>query len=265
MFRPVPAWLKVGSYFLILIIAQLIASRVLLLDSMWFYFGIALALSYAFVRSEGHSLKNLGLVPENASDVKHLFGGLGLGLLALLISAGITIGLNGARLVFTGRVDPVFLAILILINLFSAFAQELTYRGYPFQRLLKTYGPWVAQAAVTLPFAIMHLKFQTAVTWQQFLMTWLTTGLGSILYGLCYIKSGKLSLSIGLHLGWNLAQALVPRSPAESKTLLFTLVQDQERYQPLNVLWPYIGISLLLMLIINFLPFAAPRQKRIQS
>lgn len=261
MRKPFPAWLKAGSYFLILILAQLVASRVLLLDSMWYYFSIALVLSFLFLLSEGNSLKSLGFVPENTVDVKLFFGGMGLGSLALLITAVITIGLNDARIIFNGRVEPVFLAILIFIHLFSAFAQEFTYRGYPFQRLLQAYGPWVAQVAVTLPFAIMHLKFQTTVTWQQSLMIWLTTGIGSILFGLCYIKTRKLLLSIGLHMGWNLAQALVPRSPAEGKTLLFTLVQNQEHYRPFNVLGPYIGIALLLIVIINFCSFNADKQK----
>lgn len=245
------AWLKVACYFLIIIAAAWLASKIAVLDSIFFYFGIALLLSYLMLRAEGKSLLSLGFKPENRLDLKHFFVGLLVGIVALLISGGITIWLNGSRLEFTSHIDPFFLIMLLLIHLWSSFAQEFTYRGYPFQQLLKAYGPWVAQLAITLPFAVMHLKLNTPISWQQFLMTWLTTGIGSILYGICYLKTGKLLLSIGLHLGWNLAQALVPRSPQESKTMLFTLTQDERLYHPANVLLPYLGVSILLMLIIS--------------
>jgi membrane protease YdiL (CAAX protease family) len=245
-----PAWAKVTVYFLVIISAQYLASRVPVLDSMFYYFVIALVLSYLMLRAEHCSLLGLGFVPANASDWKNFFSGLGIGIIALLISAGITIWLNNGRLELTGRIDPVYLLILILINLWSAFAQEFAYRGYPFQKLLKSYGPWIGQFAITLPFAVMHMKLDLPFTAQQFLTLWLTTGLGSILYGLCYIKTGKLLLSIGLHLGWNLAQLLVPRSPTESKTVLFNLLQSEKDYHTLNVLLPYVGVTLVTMALV---------------
>lgn len=248
--KKIPAWAKVAIYFLVIIGAEYLASRVRVLDSMFYYFAIALMLSYLMLRAEHSSLLSLGFVPINATDRKNFFRGLGIGVIALLTSAGITIWLNNGRLEFTGHIDPVYLLILILINLWSAFAQEFAYRGYPFQRLLKSYGPWIAQLAITLPFSVMHMKLDMPFSLQQFLTLWLTTGLGSILYGLCYIKTGKLLLSTGLHLGWNLAQALVPRSPMESKTMLFNLVQNGQDYNSLNVLLPYIGVTLVTMAFI---------------
>jgi len=250
-----PVWLKVTGYFLTIIAAAFIASRIAILDSIFFYAGIAFLLSYLLLQSERKSLLSLGILPQGRADWKYFFGGLLAGLIALIVSAGITIWLNGSGLQFSGHADPVWLTILVLIHLWSSIAQEFTYRGYPFQRLLQAYGPWVAQLVVTVPFAIMHLKLNMSITWPQFLMTWLTTGLGSILYGLCYMKTGKLLLSIGLHMGWNVAQALVPRSPDQSKTLLLQLSQTSGHYQPINVLWPYIGVTLLLMALIWWYPF----------
>ncbi|NOW94321.1 CPBP family intramembrane glutamic endopeptidase [Mucilaginibacter sp. SG564] len=250
LINQLPVWLRVGVYFTVIIIGAYIAGVVPVLDSIFFYFGIALLLSFLFLKAEGKPLTSLDFMPACATDGKNFFIGLLIGLLALLTSAGLTIWFNGSRLIFTGHADPVFLLILIFIHLWSSFAQEFTYRGYPFQRLLTWYGPWVAQLAVTLPFAVMHLKLNTAITGQQFFMTWLTTGMGSILYGLCYLRTGKLILSIGLHFGWNLAQALVPRSPEEGKTMLFTLIQDGRHYHPLHVLLPYLGITAIMMFFI---------------
>ncbi|MFD0764387.1 CPBP family intramembrane glutamic endopeptidase [Mucilaginibacter lutimaris] len=245
-----PVWLRVSVYFIVIVGAAYIGGVIPTLDSVFYYFGIAMLLSLLFLKAEVKPLTSLGFVPTCAADWKNFFRGLLIGILALLTSAGLTIWLNGGRLVFTGHVDPVYLLILIFIHLWSSFAQEFTYRGYPFQRLLTAYGPWVAQLAVTLPFAVMHLKLNSSVTWQQFLMTWLTTGLGSILYGICYLKTGKLILSIGLHFGWNVVQALVPRSPEEGKTMLFALVQDARDYHPLNVLLPYLGVTAVMMFFI---------------
>lgn len=251
IYKRSPDWVKVSAYFLIIMFAAYIASRITVLDSIFYYFAIALLLSYFMLRAEKKTLWSLGFVPTTVVDRKYFFGGLVVGFVALMVSAGITIWLNGARLKWNNHADPVFLTVLVVIHLWSAFAQEFTYRGYPFQRLLKSYGPWVAQLGVTLPFAVMHLKLNTPITGEQFWMTWLTTGLGSLLYGLCYIKTGKLLLSIGLHFGWNIAQALIPRSPMESKTILFTLIQSNEHYHNLNVLLPYLGISLILIICIS--------------
>lgn len=245
-----PVWLRVSGYFIVIISAARLAGILPVLDSIFMYFGVALVLSYLLLKADRRPLSSLGFIPVGKTDWMDFVMGLALGVTALLVSAGLTIWLNGSCLVATGRIDPIFISILILTHLFSSFVQEFTYRGYPFQRLHESYGPGVAQFAVTLPFAIMHLKFDGTLSWQQFLMTWLTTGLGSMLYGLCYLKSGKLILSIAVHFGWNLAQSLVPRSPEKNKTMLFTLLQDPNQYQMINVLLPYIIVTLILMLFI---------------
>jgi membrane protease YdiL (CAAX protease family) len=199
IFRSLPAWQKVTLYFLIILIAAIAGSRITALDSIFFYFAVALIMSYLLLKAEGRKLSELGSVPVTARDYKHLVAGSLIGIAALSLSAYVTIQLNGGRLIFNNHVSPVSLLILIVIHLWSAFAQEFTYRGYPFQRLLQSYGPWVAQIGVTLPFAVMHLKLNEPFTTEQFLMMWLTTGIGSILYGLCYIKRA----------GWRLPSAFI--------------------------------------------------------
>ncbi|HTE24988.1 lysostaphin resistance A-like protein [Flavitalea sp.] len=246
-----PIWLKVSCYFLIIIAAAYIASIYPMLDSLFYYFAIAMLLSYIMLRQERKSLFSLGFKPENTKDWKHFFSGIGIGFLALSLTAGITILLNKGSLQFSGKVDVVYIQVLILIHFWSSFVQEFTYRGYPFQSMLKVYGPWTAQLVIIVPFAIMHLKLNTHITLNQFLMTLLTTGLGSILYGLCYIKTGKLLLSIGVHMGWNVAQALIPRSPEQNKTALFNLIQDPDSYKPINVLIPYLVVAVVMIVTVS--------------
>ena len=249
----IAVWLKVLAYFLIIVSAAYIATFFPLLDSIFYYFIVAFLATFFLLRTEGKSLRSLGVIPVTSIDWKHFFAGTALGITALLVTACITIWLNKSNLKFTGHVDPIYIIILLLINLWSSFAQEFTYRGYPFQALLKAYGPWVAQLFITIPFALMHVKLNAPLTLNQFLMTWLTTGIGSVLYGLCYIKTGKLLLSIGLHMGWNFAQALVPRSQEQGNSALFKLYQQSDNYHALNVLLPYVFITLLMITIISFL------------
>jgi len=251
--RTIPVWLKVSAYFLTIMIAAYVASIVPALDSIFYYFLVTLLLSFLMLRQEGKLLASLGFIPVSALDWKHFFAGLISGIVALSMTAFVTIWLTNGKLKLTGHIDPVYIVILLLIHLWSAFVQEFTYRGYPFQTLLKAYGPWIAQVSVTLPFAIMHLKLNMPITLSQFMMTWLTTGLGSVLYGLCYIKTGKLLLSIGLHMGWNVAQALIPRSMEEPKSVLFTLIKQDHSYHTLKVLLPYICITIVMITIISLI------------
>lgn len=248
------AWLKVTIYFTVIISISWVASRIEAIDSIFVYFGTALILSYVLLRREGMMLESLGIRPYQRADYLNFSGGIVLGALALACSAGLTIWLNHGKLVFTGFPGPVLLLTLILMHFGSSFVQEFTYRGYPFQQLLRSYGPWIAQACITLPFAIMHIKFNAPTDLNSFLITWLTTGIGSILYGLCYLKTGKLFLPIGVHMGWNLAQSIIPRSPQKSEGVLFKLITNVETYNPIHVLWPYIAVSILLMVLISRLP-----------
>ncbi|MCD2421133.1 CPBP family intramembrane metalloprotease [Niabella pedocola] len=248
------AWLTVALYFTVVIGISWIASRVEVLDSIFVYFGTALLLSYLLLRREGLTLWSLGIKPSKSKDYRQFFSGIALGMIALAGTAGLTIWLNHGKLVFTGFPGPFFLLTLIFMHFVSSFVQEFTYRGYPFQRLLQSYGPWIAQICITLPFAIMHIKLNAPIDMKSFLITWLTTGLGSILYGLCYLKTGKLFLSIGVHMGWNLAQSIIPRSPQNSEGVLFKLVTDTKAYNPVHVLWPYLMISVLLIVLISRSP-----------
>jgi hypothetical protein len=248
------AWLEVIIYFTVIIGISWIASRIEAMDNIFVYFGTALLLSYVLLRREGMTLWSLGIRPGQSADYLNFAGGIVLGALALACSAGLTIWLNHGKLVFTGVPGPVFLLTLILMHFGSAFVQEFTYRGYPFQRLLRSYGPWIAQVGITLPFAIMHINLNAPPDLNSFLITWLTTGIGSVLYGLCYLKTGKLFLSVGVHMGWNLAQSIIPRSPQKSDGVLFQLITDAKAYNPIHVLWPYIVVSILLMVLISRLP-----------
>jgi len=86
-----------------------------------------------------------------------------------------------------------------------AFREEILFRGYPFQRLVDALGPWGTLLLTSLGFAAAHwgnpgMSGDTRV-WAS-----VNIALAGLLLGLCYLKTGRLALPIGLHLGWNWAQ-----------------------------------------------------------
>jgi membrane protease YdiL (CAAX protease family) len=86
-----------------------------------------------------------------------------------------------------------------------AFHEELFARGYPFQRLVESAGPWVGQLLMATLFALVHWgnpgMHGTAKAWAT-----LNIGLAGLLLGFCYLRTRSLALPIGLHLGWNWTQ-----------------------------------------------------------
>ena len=60
----------------------------------------------------------------------------------------------------------------------------------------------------------MHLS--NDMTLPAILLTMLTTGTGSLLFGIAVIKTKRLHLAVGIHFGWNLTQFLLPRAASEN-------------------------------------------------
>ena len=76
--------------------------------------------------------------------------------------------------------------------------EELLFRGYPFQKLLRWSRPF-ALLVVALIFAALHAGNSSATT-----IGLVNVFLGGILLGLAYERYGRLWFPIGLHLAWNL-------------------------------------------------------------
>lgn len=77
--------------------------------------------------------------------------------------------------------------------------EELLFRGYAFQKLLR-WNRAVAYVFVSFLFAALHLGNESVT-----LLGLSNVFLGGILLGLAYERYGRLWFPIGLHLAWNLA------------------------------------------------------------
>ncbi len=87
---------------------------------------------------------------------------------------------------------------------FGAMGEELLFRGYAFQLLIRAVGPFSTILPTSVIFGLMHSANPNA------------TGLGvintvawGILLGYAVWRTGALWLPIGLHFGWNIALPLL--------------------------------------------------------
>jgi membrane protease YdiL (CAAX protease family) len=176
-----------------------------------------IALSYAFLRSEQRSLAVLGLDPS-WRRLGELTAGLAGGAALILFIAVL------ARLVlpFPWAWNPNFsarMAVWSLLWLLSANAvEELVFRGYGFERLIVGLGHWPAQFVTALLFAMFHVV--NGWPWQVAL---LGTTVGSLLFGLVFVRWRSVPAAAGVHAAANWVRDLLLNDPPTEKTLLAPL------------------------------------------
>lgn len=249
-----PAWLKVLIYFLIMWLATFIAGIFPSLNGLFYFFGVSLLLSWLLLRSSHLDMSSLGYYPRHKSHWWQLLFGVLLGCIMLIVTAMITLKLAHADWHFN-KVDPIYVLITFIMCGCSAYVQEFVFRGYPFQALLKRYGPWLAQLAVALPFGLMHVNH--SMSWPDIATVMLTTGSGSLLFGLAYIKTRNLMFPVGIHFGWNFLQVLIPRTPGVNGKAWISVTGYGTSYGSTAILLPYlvtVGIAIIFLLLIGLNP-----------
>jgi uncharacterized protein len=110
-------------------------------------------------------------------------------------------------------------AVLLLIG---ALLEELSFRGYPFQKLTEAFGAFWAVVFLSALFGAVHLwnpDAQGFLSWGFFN----TLGVG-LLFAIARIRTGSLWFPFGLHFGWNLFQGAVFGLPVSGLRDFSTLV-----------------------------------------
>jgi membrane protease YdiL (CAAX protease family) len=88
--------------------------------------------------------------------------------------------------------------------LFGVMGEELLFRGYAFQLLIRALGPFATILPTSLMFGLMH-SANPGVS----VLGIINTVAFGILFGYAVWRTGALWLSIGLHFGWNVALPLL--------------------------------------------------------
>jgi membrane protease YdiL (CAAX protease family) len=94
---------------------------------------------------------------------------------------------------------------LVLLMLFcGALAEELVFRGYPFQHLTSAIGTVPAVVFFSAFYGALHLLNPNASRWGA-----VNSALVGVLLSVAYLRTRALWLPWGIHLGWNLMMGFV--------------------------------------------------------
>jgi hypothetical protein len=106
------------------------------------------------------------------------------------------------------------LAGSFVIFLLGAAAEEMLFRGYPLQTLMRSWPVWLALLPVSVPFALVHLANPNVVPG----FTFVNTVLAGVWLCVAYWRTRSLWFPLGLHFGWNWVQGALLGSPVSGIT-----------------------------------------------
>ena len=166
---------------------------------------MVLAATAGCLALEGRPLPSIGLRMDRRWWVEFALGTAGGVLLLVLVA--LAVRATGA---FHWQSNPAggALALVKAAGMFLGVAcfEELTFRGYPFQRLVQgALGAKGTLALFALFFALGHWGNPGMAGATKAWAT-LNIALAAILLGIAWIRTASLALPIGIHLGWNWCQ-----------------------------------------------------------
>ena len=109
---------------------------------------------------------------------------------------------------------------VLLILILGALAEELIFRGYPFQHLEQGIGAIAAITVFSVMFGTVHLANPGASLWGL-----INTILIGVLLSIAYLRTRALWLPWGIHFGWNLALGFLFGLPVSGLRIFNVLVR----------------------------------------
>ncbi len=188
-----------GYFFIFPIIIAFIGAPIFVVSTLGTFAAAAVANAIVLRIYERGNLASIGLGWTSASRrnlVLGILGGVGAALVVILVPLVLRIAdfepVPGERFRW-----PSLLFVSILL-LFGAVGEEMLFRGYGFQVLVKGIGPF----ATILPMAVLFgLAHSQNLNFGPLPLT--NTILWGVVLGYSFLRSGDLWLPIGLHFGWN--------------------------------------------------------------
>jgi membrane protease YdiL (CAAX protease family) len=148
---------------------------------------------------EGRSLADIGF-HWNPASAHNLAWGLAGGIVAALAVVAGPIAFRAASLKPAAGDEAswrIFIFVMLMLICGSA-GEEVLFRGYGFQVLLRSAGPY----ATILPVGVLFGALHASNPHVSALGLVNTAGFG-VLFGYAFFRSRDLWLPFGLHLGWN--------------------------------------------------------------
>jgi uncharacterized protein len=205
------AFLSAAAFYLCSSVAFAIAGELILISELIFRPLLAAMLLVLFSwllttadHVEAHRLAAMGL-PRVPGFLRQFFSGSFLGFLLVALAVipiavwgDVTMNLRGSSR------TPVRLVAVLVILVTGALAEELLFRGYPFQRLQEGIGSVGAIAVFSLMFGAVHLLNPGASIWGL-----INTILIGVVLSIAYLRTRALWLPWGIHFAWNATLGLL--------------------------------------------------------
>jgi membrane protease YdiL (CAAX protease family) len=195
---------------------DLIERAILLFLLLVGYAAMARALS-----GQRQPLRSMGLVFRSGWPREFGLGAaLGWGMLVASILPIVFMG----GLVVTFWMIPRQFAILLidlLLLAVASLAEEVAFRGYPFQRLIEAIGPTLATIVSSLVFAAAHV-LNPGSSRASFMVTVFSSWLLSV----AYLRTRALWVCWGWHFAWNASMCLLFGLPVSGITQFSPVVQS---------------------------------------
>jgi membrane protease YdiL (CAAX protease family) len=129
------------------------------------------------------------------------------GFLLILVVAGAKL-FGEFQLDWAPYTNPGRMVLTLGILIVAAAFEELIFRGYPMQVLMKGMGPWPAMLIMSTLFGLLHARNPNSSILGVF-----NTIVAGLMLSLAYFKTRSLWFPYGLHLAWNVGTGLVVGFP----------------------------------------------------
>jgi membrane protease YdiL (CAAX protease family) len=186
--------------------------------AMWqaypFTLPLVIGLTLLFLRWDRRSAAAIG-VDVSWRRLAEFVCGVGAGVLlvaAIALVIALVLPFRWAR---NPRFDPTLAMWSFASLLYGNSVEELIFRGYSFERLIAGIGHWQAQLVTALLFAVFHIA--NGWPWQVALVG---TTVGSLLFGLVFVRWRSVPAAIGVHVAANWLRDLTLLDPPRSTTFL---------------------------------------------
>jgi uncharacterized protein len=217
---------------------------------------LMLAATVAVLRLEGATLRVLGLAPSR-QRICELVTGFAIGAALFVSLALVRASSVGAVWTFAGGDASMSALAGLAVALLLLLPEELIFRGYAFRRLIDALGAGPAIGISAVLFGLYHVA-GSGMWGVGAMFQFAMPALGGLVFGWTAVRSGGLSLPIGLHLGGNWVQASVlsfagssGSGPRALWTAQLSDVQQQYLFAPdLAPHLPYIitmGVGMLIL------------------
>ena len=190
-----------GYYFVFPLIIAFLGAPVLVISTLGTFAAASVANTLALRIYERGNLSDIGLGWTAASRRNlslGILGGIGAALVVVLLP--LMTRLADFQPVPNERLRWPSLLFVSILLLFGAVGEEMLFRGYGFQVLVRGMGPFATVLPVAVLFGLAHsqnLNFGPLALFN--------TILWGVVLGYAYLRSADLWLPIGLHFGWNWA------------------------------------------------------------